>query len=374
MTDFDSPWKEALDLYFKAFLLFFYSHIYHDIDWSRGFESLDKELQQIVPKAARGRRYVDKLVKVWRKDGSEVWVLLHVEVQTQRDRDFALRMFVYNYRIFDRYDRIVVSLAVLADGDPNWRPSRYEVELWGWSQRMTFLPVKLLEYANREAELEAESNPFARIVLAHLKALETRRDPEARRLWKFRLVRGLFERGFKAEDVRQLFRLIDWLMELPQPLEEIFLDEVEQLKEERRMPFIGTPERVGIRRGMLLVIESMLRDIFGEEGVQLLPEIKNLEDADKYLLMLEATLKANRPGRGSSRDWCCGRSAGKENHQAQTHLTDGKRVSEVGERSSRRLRPLADLHAEPLHTFRVRLQLLQLRHPRPRFVLLAAAE
>jgi hypothetical protein len=63
--------------------------------------------------------------------------------------------------------------------------------------------------------LEADANPFAKVVLAHLKALETRSDPGERRAWKFRLVRGLYERGFKAEDVRQLFRLIDWLMDLP---------------------------------------------------------------------------------------------------------------------------------------------------------------
>jgi len=89
MADFDSPWKEALDLYFQAFLAFFFPRIHDDIDWSRGFESLDKELQQIAPQSAHGRRYVDKLVKVWRKQGRAVWVLIHVEVQTQRQRGFA---------------------------------------------------------------------------------------------------------------------------------------------------------------------------------------------------------------------------------------------------------------------------------------------
>ena len=31
----------------------------------------------------------------------------------EHDPDFAKRMYVYNYRLFDRYDRPVVSLAVL---------------------------------------------------------------------------------------------------------------------------------------------------------------------------------------------------------------------------------------------------------------------
>jgi hypothetical protein len=292
MADFDSPWKEALDVYFQPFLAFFFPLIHDDIDWSRGFEPLDKELQQIAPKAAQGRRYVDKLVKVWRKNGREVWVLLHVEVQTQRQRSFARRMYVYNYRIFDRYNRRVVSLAVLADDDPDWRPDRYEDELWGWSLRMRFVPVKVLDYAGRDTELEAHANPFARVVLAHLKALETRRDPEARRRWKFRLVRGLYERGFGAEDVRQLFRLIDWLMALPEAHDELFWEEIQHYEEERTMPFVTTPERFGIRKGMLLAIETLLRAKFGDEGVQLLPAISDLKNADKYLAMLDVIFKA----------------------------------------------------------------------------------
>jgi hypothetical protein len=88
-------------------------------------------------------------------------------------------MVVYRNRIFDRYMRTVVSLAVLADDDPNWRPNSYQEALWGWSVRMTFPPVKIFDYANREAELEADSNPFARVVLAHLKALLWRRRTQA---------------------------------------------------------------------------------------------------------------------------------------------------------------------------------------------------
>jgi hypothetical protein len=292
MADLDSPWKEALDVYFRAFLAFFFPLIHDDIDWSRGSESLDKELQQIAPLAVQGRRYVDKLVKVWRKNGREVWVLLHVEVQTQRQRGFARRMNGYNYRIHDRYNRRVVSVAVLADDDPNWRPDRFEDALWGWSQRMIFPTAKLLDYVGHDAELEAETNPFARVVLAHLKALETRRDPKERRLWKVRLVGGLYEREFQAEDVRQLFRLIDWLMDLPQRENKLFWQAVQQIEEERIMPFVTTPERFGIEKGLLFAIEDLLRIRFGEEGAQLLPEIQALEDAEKFREMLPTIYRA----------------------------------------------------------------------------------
>ena len=105
MSEYDSPWKEALEEYFHAFMLFFFPSIASQIDWSRGFQWLDKELQQIAPQSETGRRTVDKLAKLWRMDGQEEWVLVHVEVQSQEDPDFATRMYVYNYRLFDRYHR-----------------------------------------------------------------------------------------------------------------------------------------------------------------------------------------------------------------------------------------------------------------------------
>ena len=278
MADYDSPWKEALEVYFPAFLLLFFPHTHADIDWSRGHEFLDKELQKIVPKSASGRLYVDKLVKVWRRNGRETWVLIHVEVQTQRDRRFAKRFFNYNRRIADRYNRPVVSLAVLADDNPRWRPDHYEEELWGCWVGMRWRPAKLLDFAGREAALERSTNPFAKVVLAHLKTLETQGNPLDRRRWKVRLVRELFRQGFNAENVRQLFRLIDWLMELPTRLQEAFEQDMDEFEEVLHMPFVTGFEL----RGMLRMLEGSLRRKFGEEGVQLMPAIRELRDADKY--------------------------------------------------------------------------------------------
>ena len=43
-TDHDSPWKIALDSYFQPFLELLFPHIPPEIDWSRSYTSLDKEL------------------------------------------------------------------------------------------------------------------------------------------------------------------------------------------------------------------------------------------------------------------------------------------------------------------------------------------
>jgi hypothetical protein len=295
VADYDSPWKEALDRYFELFLLFFFPQAHADIDWPRGYEALDKELQKIVPAAEQGRRYVDKLVKVWLKSGAESWILIHVEVQTWREGDFGRRMYVYNYRIFDRYDRAVVTLVILGDDDPDWRPDSYEHGRWGCTAGIRFRPVKLLDYVPHEAALEADANPFALLVLAHLKTLQTRQDPAERQAWKVRLVKGLYERGQTAEDVRQLFRFIDWMMDLPPVLNQLFWQEIEEYEEEKKMPFITTPERIGMQRGLLEGIEMCLKMKFGAEGLRLMPELRELYDHEKLRAVLHAIETASTP-------------------------------------------------------------------------------
>lgn len=115
-------------------------------------------------------------------------------------------MYAYNTRISDRYNRTVVSLAVLAHDNPDWRSDHYQEELWGWSVRMGRPPVKLLDYAGCVEELERSKNPFAHVLLAHLKALETRQDPNDRRTWKFRIVRSGVSPG-----VRHGLQLSAWV-------------------------------------------------------------------------------------------------------------------------------------------------------------------
>src|SRR5438477_12502878 len=115
--DQDSPWKEALQHFLQSVLAFFFPRLHDGLDWEKGYESLDKEFQQIVADAKAGRGLADKLFKVWRRDGRELWLLVHVEVQGRVERRFGRRMFRYNIRCFELYDRRVVSLAILSDDD-----------------------------------------------------------------------------------------------------------------------------------------------------------------------------------------------------------------------------------------------------------------
>ncbi|MBN9418810.1 MAG: hypothetical protein J0I12_25385 [Candidatus Eremiobacteraeota bacterium] len=184
VDDFDSPWKEAIRLYFRDFVQFFFVEMDADIDWDSGWEFCDKELQAITPEG--GRRHVDSLVRVSRRDGVQL-VLVHIEVQSQRDPEFPERMLLYHTRIADRFGESVCSLAILGDGGPTWRPNRCLRSVWGCRLELHFPICKLLDYPDWA---EGTDNPFAWLTAAHRQALATRRQPQRRAEIKFRLVRG----------------------------------------------------------------------------------------------------------------------------------------------------------------------------------------
>ncbi|MFK0731652.1 MAG: Rpn family recombination-promoting nuclease/putative transposase [Gloeotrichia echinulata GP01] len=279
-TEYDSPWKDILQTYFPEFMQFFFPDAYHEIDWKKPPEFLDKELQEVVADAEIGRRFADKLVKVYLKNGQEQWVLIHIEVQSQEDSDFAARMYTYNYRIYDRYKKTVVSLAILGDERATWRPQQFGYSLFGCKLDFQFPIIKLVDYQQRLSELENDSNPFATIVMAHLAALNTRNDRNNRKEQKLALVQRLYEKGFAEQDVLNLIAFVDWMLTLPPNLEAEFKLEIQQLEARRRMKYVTSFERSGIEIGKqqeaLSLVTRQLNRRLGNIDDILLEQVRSL--------------------------------------------------------------------------------------------------
>ncbi|MCI0639586.1 MAG: hypothetical protein L0Y72_18930 [Gemmataceae bacterium] len=149
---------------------------------------------------------------------------------------------------------------------------------------LSYRIAKLLDYAHNVEALEASDNPYAAIVLAHLQALWTHGDPSSRQQWKLRIVKGLYRGHWSNEDVRALFRLIDWIMTLPEDLDEAWRTAIYEYEEEQNMPYITSIERLAMRKGreegreegILEGIELDLQTKFGSNGRKLLPKVRAL--------------------------------------------------------------------------------------------------
>ena len=247
--DHDSPWKGALEVFFRPFMEFLYPQVGALIDWQKPVEFLDKELQKITRSAKNSRRYADKLVKVQFSNGSEQWILIHIEVQGAPETDFSERMFIYYYRIRDRYQKPVVSLAVLTDTRPDFRPNHYSNEIAGCSLRFEFATVKLLDWQDKTDELLHDENPFGLLIAAQLtaKLIKDGKNRVDNLIGYYRLAA---QKKLPRELVMQLVVFLEWIVALPEDLTPYYNEQLEHLEEDKKMTYISIIERQGIEKGL----------------------------------------------------------------------------------------------------------------------------
>ncbi|BAP58141.1 hypothetical protein THII_3844 [Thioploca ingrica] len=299
--EFDSPWKDMIELYFKAFLQFFVPHLHAAIDWSRGYEFLDKELQKVVREAVTQSRRVDKLVKVWLSNQEEILLYIHLEVQGQVEANFAQRMFIYHYRLYDRYGAQVMSLAILGDKKAAWRPQSYHYDQFGCRLTFQFPIIKLLDYQEQWAQLKLSHNPFSHVVQVHLKGLETQQHPQQRLKGKIQLYQSLVESHYTPPEILELFRFLDWVLVLPEELTLEFDQFIHHYEKAKQMRYVTSIERHGIQKGLeqgLLqqaqeAVVKVLQVRFTQLPKQLIEQLQQVKDRDQLSQLLEQAVLVN---------------------------------------------------------------------------------
>ena len=206
--DLDGPWKEALEHFLEWFLALCFPEVHAGIDWLRGYQSLDKEFQQIVRDARVRKRLADKLFKVWRNDGTET----------------------------------------------------------------------LAARSRRSSGAAGEDFPGANV------------------------------RFLKREQVRQLFRVLDWFMALPPELEQSFRTEFARFEEARGMPYVTSIERLareegrqegvaeGFQRAILELLELKFKKVAAKHAQRFAPCARSSGSRPCYELRAKRT-QSTKPSR-----------------------------------------------------------------------------
>ncbi len=207
----DQLWKGILEEVFDDLLRFVFPEADKVFDMQRKFEYLDKELNELVsqPDKRPDTRFVDKLVKVYRHNGKEEWLLIHIEVRgdgNNRAR-FPERMFRYYYRIFDRYRKPMTAIAIFTARNGRNMPNRYEYCFLGTHHMYKYNTLCITDFT--EEELEKSNNPFAVVMLAARKALLAGKIPEKELLEQKLLVAKLLLA--KKQFSRKKIKMPSWL-------------------------------------------------------------------------------------------------------------------------------------------------------------------
>jgi len=231
-------------------------------------------------------------VKVYLNDGNEQWLLIHIEVQGYQEENFSERIYIYNYRIFDRYRKEVISLALLTDTNQNYRPTTFRISRWGFKLSFQFPLIKLIDYQEKGEELEQNPNPFSIVVMSFLKTIETKGSEQERYSWKKQFLLELSERGLTRDIIFLLYQFIDLIINLSEEFEIALTEEILKIEEAKKMSIITSAERIGIEKGKkegkkegkIEGLQESIYDIFeikfGKNIYELFAQVKEIQDIE----------------------------------------------------------------------------------------------
>jgi len=205
----DYLWKGILEDVFDDFLRFMHPNADDIFDFDRGITFLDKELEQLFPPEEDefSVKVVDKLAKLYTREGIEEWVLVHCEVQAKYNDDFPQRMYTYFYRIFDKFGKRISAYAILTEPTVKARAESYVSEFLGTKLEYHYNVYKVSQQS--EAELLQSNNPFAMVVLTVRSVLQSKRlDDAALMEIKLQLLRRFLTMTLPKEKIRALINFL----------------------------------------------------------------------------------------------------------------------------------------------------------------------
>ncbi|XLZ70363.1 hypothetical protein ABT364_28135 [Massilia sp. SR12] len=225
----DRAWKLLLQRHLPRLLARLFPAIHALIDWRLQYYLPDKSLLPRAADSRNGEREPDFVAIVTLLDGSPA--CLHVEVQCTRQASFPDRMAQYHARLRDRFGMRVISLAILGDCSPTWRPHANDDHC---GMTLEFHIAKLLDSRDALNELRQTLDPVSIALAAHLTALATRRKPGLRYTAKLSLMLPLYRLRGKLRELTEIQEVIDLLLPLTPLWQRRFTMDVEKFLEEHK--------------------------------------------------------------------------------------------------------------------------------------------
>jgi len=278
----DYLWKGVLEDVFDDFLRFMHPNADEIFDFARGITFLDKELEQLFPpeKDEFAVKVVDKLAKLYTREGTEEWVLIHCEVQAKYNDNFPQRMYTYFYRILDKFGKRISAYAILTEDTAKSRATSYVSEFLGTKLEYHYNVYKISQ--QNEAELLQSNNPFAMVVLTVRSVLKNRHlDDAALMEIKLQLLRRFLTMSLSKEKIRMLINFLKTYVRFKNSENSIIFEEkyeqitgrkqtmgLEELiltTERKRGQIEG--EKRGEKRGINQIIMNMLRKNLTDEMI-----------------------------------------------------------------------------------------------------------
>jgi hypothetical protein len=200
----DRAWKDFITENVDDAILFFKPDLAADRDYGRNPLLVPGEFPAIGADSDKGMRISDVGLSIPLKTGADQRIAFHLEQQHESDKDIALRMFQGYYRMSDRLQVPVTSLAILTG---NIKPvDTYITSCYGTELNFKF---GVYHVASADAEeLKRDDRVFAIVILAAKRMLDAGENPADRGKYSLELLGLTRERGYDAGKMRNIQKFI----------------------------------------------------------------------------------------------------------------------------------------------------------------------
>ena len=230
-VSYDIYWKDLISLMIEDFIAFFMPDLHPQIDYSVPPVFLEQELDKLLSDLKKkGIRFCDKLVKLRLKNGKDRWIFIHIEIQKKVDSNFPVRMFIYFYRIYDKYGidgSDIESIAVFLHKIGKNKYNRFTYQ--SGKTKLVFDYRTHSIFQDTEKSLYENKNPFSLVILASRQAVKKDTEAEQTLSFKQEFTEMAFERGIPKYKIAAILQFIYYAIQLPEDLEndyEQYLNEI----------------------------------------------------------------------------------------------------------------------------------------------------
>lgn len=270
-TDHDGLFKELLQGFFEEFMLLFFPEIYEEIDFAH-LSFLDKELVNDINE--REKRRVDLVVETRLREEDSL-IIVHIEPQASFKKNFNERMFVYFSRLYEKYRKRIIPIAVFSYDDKREEPDQFQVAF-------PFLDVLRFQYLTIELkklnwrDFIHQNNPVAAALLAKMgynekEKVQVKKD----------FLRMMVRMELDPSRNEMLTGFFETYLNLNESEERQLREEIQTLdpKEGKVMEIISSYRRQGRLEGKKDSICTLLKAKYGPSSSPLQERIREFSDS-----------------------------------------------------------------------------------------------
>ncbi|MEG2936135.1 MAG: Rpn family recombination-promoting nuclease/putative transposase [Clostridium sp.] len=287
--DFDAAWKSILEAFEVEIVELLFPELFVKIDWKKGTEALDKELQEIqrdiFDKDSSNNIISDKIIKVRLKDKGSKILFIHVEVQSYSSGTdvFGERMFRYFYRIWDKFrykyedkSEIIAAAIYTYKGDSG-KDKSYVYKCLDLEDEVLIYNFRTVDVEKIKLESISEDNPLKLVFKMAKELIETKATDEKIYNTKVKLAKELADYN-KVKNQEQVKALVDFL-------EYLFLIQDQELEEKYKeyKEHVGGAITMSIDEVRRIYHEQKGMEKGREEGIKLMKKVLKLYNSGETI-------------------------------------------------------------------------------------------